>query len=182
MARVLSNINDLALRGGELSKILGEICRVRPAWQPRSRTGELIIGLHSGSPPQSDYRSWRFPTFVPGIQAMYFELWRLTSKNEGCLDKAYLSLFRTSRQADSEQELLALHCDPNEPDGADHAVYKQGPHLHMCASEIPGPHAHIALNRCHLVEVLRSRESFTNALHLALVMLKDEVLSPLRES
>ena len=179
MARVISHIGDLASRGKDLSRILGEICTVKPAWQPRSRVGEYVIGLHSGAPAQSDYRDWRFPTFVAGVHAMYFELWRVLS-DTAHLDRAYLSLFRTAASG-GEQELLALHCDPNEPDGAEHAVYKQGPHLHLATSEVPGPHSHIALNRCHLEEVLKSRESFTRALHLALIMLRDEVLGPLRD-
>jgi hypothetical protein len=111
---------------------------------------------------------------------MYFELWRLTTPDQACLDKAYLSLFRSVREhIDQEQELMALHCDPNEPDHAEHAVYKQGPHLHLCTSEIPGRHAHIALNRCHLDEVLRSAGTFTEAFRLALVMIREQVLRPL---
>jgi len=111
---------------------------------------------------------------------MYFELWRLTSADQACLYRAYLSLFRTlKQQTDEERELMALHCDPYEPDQAEHAIYKKGPHLHLCTSEIPGPHAHIALNRCHLDEVLGSTGAFTQAFHLALGMISEEVLRPL---
>lgn len=183
MAFVTSTLDQLSSRGAEVSRVLRAIAKGEkgPVWQPRSRRGEYIIGVHTGSPPQSDYRSWRFPTFVESIYGAYFELWREDSENTFYLNRAYLSLLRRPRSASTEQELLALHCDPNEPDDADHAVYKRGPHLHFGTSEIPGPHAHIALNRCHLSEVLHSVETFTNAFRLAVVMIKEEVLSPLRE-
>ncbi len=182
MPLVISNLSQLSARGREVSRLLREIARGSrgPVWQARPTGREYIIGVHTGSPAQSDYRSWRFPTFVDGIHAMYFELWRQDSATTFYLYRAYLSVFRRLRTTDTEQELFSLHCDPNEPDNAAHAVYKQGPHLHLGTSQVPGPHAHIALNRCHLPQVLASVEAFTRAFHLAIVMIKEEVLNPLR--
>jgi hypothetical protein len=108
---------------------------------------------------------------------MYFERWRITLLRDAAfLDRAYLSLYRKGLDIDVEDEVLALHCDPNEPDGAEHAVYKQGPHLHLMKAEFPGPDAHIALNLCDLHEVLHSVESFTKAFHSAVVMIRDQIL------
>lgn len=178
MPRIVTTVDALSSRGQVVRQILKEISSkpTGPAWKPRSTGREYIIGAHSGSPTQSDYRSWRFPTIVTEINAMYFELWKITSRENAFLDRAYLSLYRKGVNFDPEDEILALHCDPNEPDIAEHAVYKQGPHLHLIKPEFPGPHAHIALNRCHLPEVLHSVESFTSAFHSAVVMIRDQVL------
>jgi len=180
MARVVTNLTGLRSRGGTIASVLKDISKVNtgPAWNHRATTREVIIGMHGGAPGQSDYRAWRFLTFVPGIHAMYFELWRLSGGEEAFLDRAYLSLFRIAR-FEGEKELLALHCDPNEADSAPHVMYKRGPHLHLLASTFPSPHAHIPLNRCHLDQVLQSVETFTDAFHKGVIMIKDEVLEPL---
>ena len=83
------------------------------------------------------------------------------------------------KAADDEKELLALHCDPNEPDDADvlkHALYKRGPHIHVSASEQPLPHSHFALNAAHLREVLSSAEQLVQAMSKGIVLVRDQVL------
>lgn len=92
------------------------------------------------------------------------------------LDRAYLTIFRTDPTTRAEVEFLCLHCDPNESDNADHGIYKQGPHLHIRAAEDPIPHAHIALNRGHLEDVLTSAHNLSEAMELGVLMIKEEVL------
>src|SRR5947208_6587098 len=106
--KIITTLDVLSARGHVISRFLGEISNVPsgPAWKPRSSTREYIIGAHAGSPPGSDYRLWRFPTFVPGVHGMYFELWRMHSGDCAFLYRAYLSLYRLSRPGDTEEELL----------------------------------------------------------------------------
>ena len=110
---------------------------------------------------------------------MYFEIWNPedTSRRSWSLYRAYFSLYRVKRATRFEDENLAIHCDPEEADTAPHALYKQGPHLHVTAGSYPLPHAHFALNRGHLVDVLRDAPSLFDALGGAFIMVADEVLS-----
>ena len=107
---------------------------------------------------------------------MYFELWRGYGSNSWYLDRAYLSVFQVDPSTHTEVEIVCLHCDPNEPDHAEHALYKKGPHLHVRTADYPVSRAHIALNRGHLDAVLSSVDSLSEAMGLAVAMLKDEIM------
>jgi hypothetical protein len=177
-------MEELEHRGEYVRQLLKPIAKRSsgPAWQRKSSVGEFIIGTHDGSPIRSDYRDWRFTSVVHNFQAMYFEIWRrseVKEKEYWYLYRAYLSIYQIDRGQQKETEFLCLHCDPNEADNAPHAIYKRGPHLHINVANHPIPHAHIALNRCHLEEVLNSVNSLTEALKLAIQMLKDEILDAL---
>lgn len=174
---------ELNSRGNQIRHLLEPLSRLKegPACQLISTQGVYIIGAHDGSPSKSHYRDWRFPTFVPYFRGMYFECWKKYNDEFGYLDRAYLTIFRINPSTREEVEFLCLHCDPNEPDNADHALYKQGPHLHIQAADDPIPHAHIALNRGHLEEVLNSVDSLSEAISWAVLMLKQEILDELNK-
>ena len=67
--------DELGSRGKHVRQLLQPLTRQPdgPAWQPRSVSGDYIIGTHDGSPPQTNHREWRFATFVPNFRGMYFE-------------------------------------------------------------------------------------------------------------
>ena len=142
---------------------------------------EILIGVHSGGKPDIGVRDWRFTTRVRKIRGSYWERWVPTTEKRKSyyLSQAYLQLYLRETSADDESELMALHCDPNEPDDSGllaHAVYKRGPHLHIRSAAEPLPHAHFALNAGHLAEVLKSVESLTGAVQLGINMIRDQVL------
>ena len=115
MAIIQMKVSELGSRGEDVRTMLQPISKLEygPAWERKSNPGGIIIAVHDGANPTSDYRNFRFSTFVHNFQAMYFELWRRTEENEQYwyLDKAYLSIYRLiDRQ---EKEFLCLHCDPN---------------------------------------------------------------------
>lgn len=85
-----------------------------PAWEPIVSSRDFIISIHDGARPKSEYRDWRFSTFVHDFHAMYFEHWKRTEKDEKYwyLDRAYLSIYRRI-DWNEEKEFLCLHCDPN---------------------------------------------------------------------
>ena len=93
-----------------------------------------------------------------------------------CLNRAYLHLY-LRRDEIAENQILALHCDPNEPSSQKHYLYKAGPHVHMSAAADPLHRAHIALNTSNLKDVLRSVADLTTALRTAITMVDDQVLS-----
>jgi hypothetical protein len=111
---------------------------------------------------------------------MYFELWKRIDEDLWFLDRAYLNMYKTDPATRQESKFLSLHCDPNEPDEAPHAIYKKGPHLHVQAADDPFPDAHIALAGRDLGPVLSSVDSLSRAIGWAVCMLRDEVLNPLR--
>jgi hypothetical protein len=174
--------NELGPRGNRIRELLRPLASQPggPAWKPKASQYSYIIGTHDGSPTHSNHREWRFATFVPGLRATYFELWRRVDEESWCLEQAYLNVFRTDPATREESEFLSLHCDPNESDDAPHATYKKGPHLHIQAADDPIPHAHIALNIGHLEAVLNSVDSISEAIRLAVLMLKEEVLDAMQ--
>ena len=117
--------------------------------QVSSGNNQYVISTYEGSsPPGIDYRSWRFKTTKDKLRASYFEIWRPDDPEQSnwYLFRAYLTIFEINQADRTEKELVALHCDPDEPSDAPHAKYKQGPHLHMLSAADPLQHSHIALN------------------------------------
>jgi hypothetical protein len=123
----------------------------------------------------SDFNGKRW-VFIDITYTILLERGSHSFLSDKLLDRAYLSLFKTEPSTRTEIEFLCLHCDPNEPDDARHAIYKKGPHLHIQVAEEPIPHAHIALNRGHLDAVLNSPDSLTKAMGAAILMLREEIL------
>jgi hypothetical protein len=167
----------LGSRGQNVQKLLRPISKQPggPAWEPKSNQNRYLIGTHDGSPPASSHQDWRFATFVPNLRANYFEVWK-RFEELWYLDRAYLNIFQTDPTTRIEKKFLSLHCDPNEPDDALHAIYKKGPHLHIQAADVPFPHAHIALSGEHLDTVLGSFDSLFKAMEWAVRMLKEQIL------
>lgn len=186
MPVILSSATELKSRGVRIQKLLRPLTgrTAGPAWSPRIGPLNWIIGTHDGSPPQSDHQDWRFATVVPRLRANYFELWKRTDVDEESwhLDRAYLNMFLRVREEATftEKKFLSLHCDPNEPDHADHAKYKKEPHLHVQAADEPFPHAHIVLTGGYRDMVLDSIDSLSEAMEWAVHMLKDEVLNAIK--
>lgn len=178
----------LAQRVNRLRKVLEPLTNIKGGPACRQTKGlnrrEFIIGAYDGSQPTGGYTSWRFGTIASRYQAMYYEIW-LQDRSQidlWSLERAYLHIYRVDpmKREERETEYVLLHCDPNEPLGAAHGIYKQGPHLHVQAAPDPLRHAHVALNLGHLADILTDAQSFTDAFKLSVRMLRDEVLEPLR--
>lgn len=137
-----------------------------------------ILAVHGGGHTDTNYQTWRFSTYRWDFWCKYYEIWVSVDERSFVyeLNRAYFTLFQVFRRPPREENLLALHCDPIVEDADPHALYKQGPHLHMDFAEDPLPHAHIALNRSHLAEVLQSADSLSVAFAAAISMLKEQIL------
>jgi hypothetical protein len=109
---------------------------------------------------------------------MYFEAWRLETRNRFVLDQAYLNIYERTRT--SEKEIICLHCDPSLLPEADHAKYKRGPHIHMSVAGFPYARAHIALQGPDIVSVLRSTDALHNALAWGVDLIHDEIIPLMR--
>jgi hypothetical protein len=182
MHLIQATFKEVASRGEKVRVLLEPLTPANssgPAWEPKFVRNSYIIGTHDGARATTNYRDWRFNTFVPKTYASYFEKWDLLSDDQLCLNRAYLSIFQLDIETRSEREFLCLHCDPNEPDNEPHAIYKKGPHLHIVAALNPIPRAHIPLNMVHLQTILSSIETLSEAIESAVVMLKEEILNRL---
>ena len=115
MAIILMKIGDLGSRGQEVRTMLQPISKLPdgPARDQKSTSRGLIIAIYDGTCPTSEYRDYRFSTFVHNFQAMYFELWKRTEEDEQYwyLDRAFLTIYQIVDGR--EKEFLCLHCEPN---------------------------------------------------------------------
>lgn len=146
---------------------------------PRYLGRELILSIYVGDQPTSiNPDEWRFPTRVTTIRASYYEKWKPTDERQKSffLEQAYLHLF-LRKSSGAEEQILAVHCDPNSSETDKHFPYKAGPHLHMSAAESPLHKAHVALNNGSLRSVLASVAALTSALSLAIAMVDNQVLN-----
>jgi len=148
-------------------------------------TEHIVAAKDNVSKPNARYDEMRFRT-IGKLHAMYYERWYKVSEKLFYLDRAYLHFYMFEPSIADYKELALLHCDPNEPNDAAHAKYKQSLHLHIECSDNScyphchiWPHAHIALNSGYLSHVLKDVDSLTLAIKEAICMLKEEVLDPL---
>jgi hypothetical protein len=153
----------------------------------------IVVAKDHTSPQAGRYDEMRFRTIYTkdiSVNAMYHEIWDKIDDKSYYLDRAYLHFYIIDKTLPepAEKEFCLLHCDPNEPDDAAHAKYKQSLHLHIECSDASWPHcdvwprAHIALNNGYLGDVLKDINSLTNAMKEAILMLKEEVLAAVKIS
>jgi hypothetical protein len=179
------DVDALCARGQEICTMLTPIAgAVRLAYALVPHRSEIMIGVHSGARPQFSVTDWRFSTVVRGIRAAYHERWVAVDEKRQrfYIERSYLHLYRRTDNEPDDAEIIAMHCDPNEPDDTGvlkHAVYKRGPHIHVTASEQPFPHSHIALNATEIDDVLSSISSLHNAVTAGVILLRDQVLDVL---
>jgi len=168
---------ELIHRGARIQELLRPISRweTGPAWSRLSRgTSHVIIATHDEARPSSHYRDWRFTIDARRHHGMYFEAWRVATRNQYVLDQAYLNVYE--RIGMQEQEVVCLHCDPSLSPDAEHERYKRGPHIHMSIAGLPFDSAHIALQGPDLGPVLRSTDTLHDALAWGVEMIRDEIL------
>jgi hypothetical protein len=179
------DVGTLSARGQEICQMLTPLAgKIRLAYAVVLYRSEVMIGVHSGTRPEFGVTDWRFSTMVQGIRGGYHERWIAADEKRQrfYIERAYLHLYRRRADESDETEILALHCDPNEPADSGvlkHAVYKRGPHIHVTASEQPFPHSHIALNATEIDDVLSSINSLHSAVTAGVVLLRDQVLDVL---
>lgn len=135
-----------------------------------------IICAHGGGTVQEHTNVW-FPTCASGIQGQYHEVWYpQNGEQEWWMERAYFSLRRVVRAVMSTEELLCIHSDPMCKDADPVGTYKKGPHLHVSIARSPVADAHFPLNLGHLEDVLASCENLSQAMSLAIQVVRDEII------
>jgi hypothetical protein len=178
--RCVLETENVVKRTQEVARLLQPIAprSLRTACRPRWLERNYFLCAYIGPEPSDpDPDEWRFPTRIANIRASYHERWIPTDyrRRNLFLERAYLHLFIRGPER-TEKQILALHCDPNEPESERHFRYKAGPHVHMSTAGDPLHRSHIALNVDNLEEVLRSVTTITTALSQALAMIDEQVL------
>jgi hypothetical protein len=176
-------VEELAARGSVIVDMLRPLVgKVRPAFerQTESRT-QVYLAVHTGPRPVVERRDWRFSTLSPRVNGAYLERWLPVDErgNRYFLNRSYLHLYWKLESENAEEEIVGLHCDPNEPDDSDsrrHARYKRGPHVHLTTRRAGFSHSHIALNLMDLDTVLDNIDNLTDAMKSGIQMLRDQVL------
>lgn len=140
----------------------------------------FVVGAYDGNAPLRErVREWRFRSRAPTLYVNYIERWlpnvNAVSTAEYFLDRSYVTVYRKIPGLDEEQ-LVALHCDPNEHPTADHFRYKAGPHLHIVDSNHPLPHAHLALQHGMVSDLIADLDSIMEAMGLGIELLSEQIL------
>jgi len=174
----IDNILKVRNRVNPLRKLLKPLSHDLdgPAIKVESNNDRIVVlAAHGGGITSSEpYRDLRFSTTVKELNAAYFEIWKKADNNRYFLDRAYLGLYQLHSYDEIPSEFLALHCDPY--DKGIHSDYKRGPHLHVMGAQDPFPHAHLALNLCHLEEVLANTSKLFEAYGKAVQMIRFQIL------
>lgn len=160
-------LKRIALRKNELPIII------------KSSGRSLLVGASDDSNVGTDFRNWRFKTYVPGFNASFYEIWSPIDKDRYFLLKSYFHIYRTTSDL-MEKEYLLLHCDPNGSLTEKHSLYRRGPHIHIKCAEHPIPRSHIALNAGHLNDTLSSPSKLNTAFKNAIDMIDTQVLELLK--
>ena len=188
MYKILINERDLSKRAAAIRSLLQVLLSASEVQlKNRSTVGSntvktaqnYIIGAFDGSKPSNEYRNWRFRSNRADFKCMYFEEWRPedATRKQWFLQQICFSLFRIVNHTKLPQEILAIHCEPMEPNDRKHLLYKRGLHLHVTLATQPIPHAHFALNNGYLAQVMTSIETLSEALKVALIMVSDQVIN-----
>jgi hypothetical protein len=179
MQKIVLSQEALYPRGEQIRQLLQPLSKIKggPAWKIKPSGRNLTIAVHDGSRP-SEISDYRFATKYESFRASYYEQWIYYELDKFYLERAYLHIFQIKNIGFvGEKEYLLLHCDPNEPEDANHYLYKKGPHLHIAVAEQPIPHSHIALCLSNLDAVLDSMDSLTEALEWCILMICEQFLS-----
>jgi hypothetical protein len=183
MYNIELNEFDLIKRSSSVRGMLDPICYSKTGLASGFvHTGDSftkIISAYEGSKPSKGHREWRFTTHHPQFKANYHEVWKLSDlkKRNWYMDRVYLHIFYFSKASEDEIDVLALHCDPNEPIGK-HQKYKQSPHLHFWYPKSPFRHAHVALNKMEIDKLIFEISLLDDAIKSAIEMIVHQIIIP----
>jgi len=140
------------------------------------RSGTALVA-HDGVRDEYDYRACRFRSRKARIEGNYFEIWVPDPTwRRMYLKRAYLTLLLRNDTRRSADELLCIHCDPDDASEGPTRHYKRGPHLHVRMAQAPLPRCHFALCLTSMDNVVTSAASLTAAFGEAALMISHEVL------
>lgn len=178
MSSVVIDDQELIKRGNVIRRLLRPIANEKEvACSAVSIAGGRILAAHDGLNTARQYRDWRFRTTFRDIQCQYFELWNAqASGREWALDRAYLHVFLIDRNTRQENELIAVHADPNNTDPDPLQTIRRGPHLHVKRLESWLQHAHFSLTLGYVDRAVASAAELTRVFAAAVALVGGEVI------
>jgi len=151
---------------------------IQAAFRPVGRYTKAIA-IHQGQRMPLPYEQWRVTLMTLNVSVGYFEIWQYSSHPgtppHYLLQRAYLHIYLRGGLG-GEQDLLFLHCDPQEPEDSLHYRYKVAPHLHLEIAGAPWKDAHVPLCDGWQKEVLRSLDDLDKAIARGIQFIADQFL------
>ncbi len=93
------------------------------------------------------------------------------------MTQANLHLYHVSGpRSQLDEQLLALHCEPDEHGETERLKFKRGPHIHVCAGGNALSKAHFPLNYSHLDGALQTMDELMSVWETAIKIVQIEVL------
>lgn len=165
-----------------LKPLISDVSYIQAAYQPLGSYGKAIA-VRQGQKGPLSFQDWRVSLIAYDISIGYFEIWQYQKlkavPSAFLLHKAYLHVYLPSPSG-VDQELLFLHCDPQEPKESFHYRYKIAPHLHFKIAPRPWNDAHVPLFDGRQEEILQSLEDLDEAIDRAIDFIADEFLPLLK--
>jgi hypothetical protein len=176
---VVVNDRELLERNNVIRQFLRPIAKRRDVGCNSVSVGlARVIAAHDGSQMARQYRDWRFRSACRDIHCQYFEVWDvLKSGREWALNRAYLHVFLINRESRQEQELIAVHADPNNTDALPLQAIRKAPHLHVTSFEPWLQHTHFSLTVGYVDRAVRSVSEFTRVFSEAVKVVRSEVIN-----
>jgi len=136
------------------------------------------IAIHGGGHKDSSYENWRVSLSEQQVSLCYYEIWEYQKvKHRGIcyvLNRAYLHLYLL-HPSENEKDLIFLHCDPQEPEGAEHYRFKVAPHVHFGIAGNPWKIAHIPLCDGWQDKALQSVDTLDEALKRGMEFIVNQI-------
>jgi hypothetical protein len=141
---------------------------------------KVLIGLSNQYIPQ--LRDLRCASRVDNVFINYFEVWQDAGGGaDFFLDKAYMHLDVPFPDGSGDEEVLALHCDPQTPKADPSFLYKRGPHFHISGNKRDISKSHIGLCITHEDQACGSIDALTTAFSEIISMIDRELLPRLAQ-
>lgn len=167
-------------RTPELQNLFSALIRFPPAqvfW--RSHQTQIFTGLGPDN-VGTNLREARHPSRVKEVFINYFEVWNsLEGGKRFVLDRAYFHLDIPRADGTGDEELLALHCDPNTDPSDPSYSYKRGPHMHLAFKRYDFHKSHIALCIQNIEKTCSDFRIFSEAFADLIEMINREFLERL---
>ena len=138
--------DQIRSRTPELQSLFSALIKFQPAqvfW--RIHQTQIFTGLGPDN-VGTNLREARHHSRVNKVFINYFEVWNsLDGGKRYMLDRAYFHLDISRPDGTGDEELLALHCDPNIDPSDPSYSYKRGPHMHLAFKRFDFHKSHISL-------------------------------------
>jgi hypothetical protein len=103
---------------------------------PSRRKRDSRITVAASDQQGEDVARWRFRTENKALWCSYREEWEITGGRKCALRQACFGIHMRNLATRGEDELLSVHCEPQEDTDSVCSKCKHGPHLHVAGVNV----------------------------------------------